>query len=622
MKHLLSILVAHLFLFATVMAQPTILPVENAELCPNYEITFTVTIAGTVLSVVPWTNGPLVLQGPFNINTSGGNTTFNFRGMFRDANIKQVFRVNYSTPTNSSLVKDFEFKKIKSLYYNNPANCAIILPNSSSINAPACQQTATNLNFNNIQWQTFGESPELCFGSITSYEYLLPAGWKLGTDISNGTSWLQANNNVTITSNLLSGGQIAIRPTNSCGAGFQNGQTPRFININRTNQPVLKTNGATSLIIFCGDASAKTFTIENAGACITGYEWLVANKGWFDANGNLITSNITTTTPSLTLYPSCNSANPPQSVSVKIKAGAEEMTSTVNVSLSAAAPQLQISGANEFCTSASYSVPVSPSCGASVTWSLEYLNNHTNVASLSCTNCQTTTVSKLNDGTALLRATVTFPGCNTTGIYEKYIGVGVPVIRGWYNGPTNSQQPLASSNKFEFNWNDACYTTQISTNMDITANSTVVWEDAGNSGGVTWYQNGNNLNFYFSDLNQWAYFRVTSTNSCGTKSWLYRFRSVSDNCPGGVPLLIMLSPNPTEGNVTVELKENKDTKKLKEIVEIRVLDRSGMIRQKWNYGQSGIAQSRQFNIGNLPADIYTILVFDGVNWAASKLIKQ
>lgn len=158
--------------------------------------------------------------------------------------------------------------------------------------------------------------------------------------------------------------------------------------------------------------------------------------------------------------------------------------------------------------------------------------------------------------------------------------------------------------------------------MDITANTTVTWEDAGNSGGVTWYQSGNNLNFYFSDLDQWAYFRVTATNSCGSQSWLYRFRSVGDNCTGGTPLRVMLSPNPTTSNVTVGLTEKKDAKKIKEIVEIRILDKLGVIKQKWNYGKSGIEQFRQLNISNLLPDIYTIMVFDGKTWTAEKLVKQ
>ncbi len=298
-------------------------------------------------------------------------------------------------------------------------------------------------------------------------------------------------------------------------------------------------------------------------------------------------------------------------------------TNTTNVAIlnSSNPNSYSISGPNEFCTSANYTISGGSLCGANVTWSLGYLNNHPNIASLSCTNCPSTTLTKINNGTVWLIATVTFPN-STTYTYEKYIGVGTPVIRGWYNSPTNPGEPLAASSRFEFNWNDACYTTLISTNMDITANSTVVWEDAGNSGGVTWYQSGNNLIFYFSDLDQWAYFRVTATNSCGSQSWLYRFRSVGDNCSGGTPLSIMLSPNPTTSALNVTLVDKKDQTKQKEIIEIRLVDKMGTVKQKWNYGKGSGNQTRQLNVSNLPSDIYNVMVYDGTTWVAKKFIKQ
>jgi hypothetical protein len=333
--------------------------------------------------------------------------------------------------------------------------------------------------------------------------------------------------------------------------------------------------------------------------------------------------NISTTTNTLTLTPDPCASLSNISVTVKIN---NLNYQTLNCSVTRTIPpasDFAISGPNEFCTSANYTISGGSLCGANVTWSLGYLNNHPNVASLSCTNCTSTTLTKINDGTVWLIATVTFPGSNTTYTYEKYIGVGVPLIRGWYNSPTNPIEPLAASSRFEFNWNDACYATMISTNMDITANTTVTWEDAGNSGGVTWYQNGNNLNFYFSDLDQWAYFRVTAINSCGSKSWLYRFRSVGDNCEGGgPPLRVILSPNPTTSTINVILTDRKNLKKQKEMVEIRLIDKMGNIKQKWNFAKASGNQARQLNVANLPPDIYTIMVFDGKVWTSEKFIKQ
>lgn len=389
--------------------------------------------------------------------------------------------------------------------------------------------------------------------------------------------------------------------------------------------PTFTLSPSPTLNVPLGTNSPQTFTVTNVynSPGVTSYEWNLgsATNGWLYF-GNPAPQNISTSTNTLMLTPDPCVSLSNISVTVRIN---NLNYQTLNCSVTRTIPSASsfaISGSNEFCTSANYTISGGSLCGANVTWSLGYLSNHPTVASLSCTSCPTTTLTKINNGTAWLISTFTFPGSSTPYTYEKYIGVGVPVIRGWYNSPTNPEQPLLASSRFEFNWNDACYATMISTNMDITANTTVTWEDAGNSGGVTWYQSGNNLNFYFSNLEQWAYFRVTATNSCGSQSWLYRFRSVGDNCSGGALLRLMISPNPTFGSMSVGLAEKQDEKKVKEIVEIRIIDKLGTLKQKWSYGKSGYTQLRQLNVSNLSPDIYTMMAFDGKTWTSEKFIKQ
>lgn len=373
-----------------------------------------------------------------------------------------------------------------------------------------------------------------------------------------------------------------------------------------------------------GVGSPQVFTVTNVynSPGVTSYEWNLgsSSNGWF-FNGTPAPQNISTTSNTLTLTPDqCASLS---NVSVTVRMNNTNYQ-TLNTSVTRSTPPastFSISGPNEFCSSGNYTISGGSLCGASVTWSLGYLNNHPNVGSLSCTNCSSTTLNKLNNGTVLLIATVTFPN-STTYTYEKYVGVGTPVARGWYNSPTNSSEPLNPSSRFQFNWNDACYTQFINTNMDITANTTVTWEDAGNSGGVTWSQVGNNLRFYFSDLNQYAYFRVSATNSCGSQSLLYRFRSVSDNCSGGTMLRVMMSPNPATSNLSVGLVETGKDKKSKTIVEIRLLDKLGIIKQKWTFNKQSGKEPKQIDISHLPHDIYTIMVFDGLTWTSEKFIKQ
>ena len=129
------------------------------------------------------TINPVLVQNVYNNSTSNGVTTFNFKGRFRDENIKQVFRVDCKNSSNRGTSFYFEYKKIKSLFHTT-ATCARIQPNQLSVSAPSCQITNRTVNFPNVQYGNPFESPQLCYGSITTYEYLLPSGWQLnGMDL-------------------------------------------------------------------------------------------------------------------------------------------------------------------------------------------------------------------------------------------------------------------------------------------------------------------------------------------------------------------------------------------------------------------------------------------------------
>lgn len=111
--------------------------------------------------------------------------------------------------------------------------CAQIQPFPTSIVAERCQEQTFNIDFSNVQYKTEFESPALCFGTISTYEYLLPSGWKLGTTTSDGSTWLPGNNSVTVTSDLSTGGSVQIRAANTgCGSGLVAGQ-PKVIPISR-----------------------------------------------------------------------------------------------------------------------------------------------------------------------------------------------------------------------------------------------------------------------------------------------------------------------------------------------------------------------------------------------------
>ncbi len=228
----------------------SISPVESTEFCPLTDITFNVTLplvaTGTTPTVASWTNSPILVSGVSNLSHTSTQTTFTFVGSFRDVNINQMFKIDY-TPNGGTASSYFpQFKRIKSLFYGT---CTPIQPSINPISAEICKVVNIPLSFSNLQWKTeFEPLSSACFGSISTYEYLLPTGWSLNGNVSTG-AWLPAGNSVIITSDLSTGsGQfVQIRAINSgCGSNLVKG-APIAIAITRPNPPLNITGGAPQL---------------------------------------------------------------------------------------------------------------------------------------------------------------------------------------------------------------------------------------------------------------------------------------------------------------------------------------------------------------------------------------
>ncbi|WP_431209696.1 T9SS type A sorting domain-containing protein [Puia sp. P3] len=82
-------------------------------------------------------------------------------------------------------------------------------------------------------------------------------------------------------------------------------------------------------------------------------------------------------------------------------------------------------------------------------------------------------------------------------------------------------------------------------------------------------------------------------------------------------------PNPSPGQVRIDLKQiNKKaspTSQIKEIREIRIVDKMGAVKKVLQYPAG--TQSASINIGNLPNDIYTLHISDGINRISKQLNK-
>ncbi|MCU0435451.1 MAG: T9SS type A sorting domain-containing protein [Bacteroidia bacterium] len=275
-------LLAGLALCSTGYAQ-SITPVTSSEYCPATTYTFTVTLSGNVLAsandiaaegsasglIAP----AIATSGTYNFlfNQNTNQTSFSFTGRFQDLNRTQRFIIR-NTRLGTTLAT-FDYNRIRSLDVGNLQT----IPNpsvTSPIQVAPCQISTFNITFPQVTYLNTSSSPAAVFGSVSNYEYLIPAGWKVDNITSDGVTWIRRNNNVDIQSDLASGngGQIRIRAVNACATPQLVLKTgaPRILTISRP-RPALTFTGATPL------CSTATYTASNIPAPFTNYLWEISS---------------------------------------------------------------------------------------------------------------------------------------------------------------------------------------------------------------------------------------------------------------------------------------------------------------------------------------------------------
>jgi Secretion system C-terminal sorting domain len=272
MKYLLTtVLLCTLFAFAN---SQTISPVQTGEFCPNTEYTFTATITKPYQSMIGTSSASVTL-----LPTSPVGSTFTFKGKFGDANQKQAFKIYYTDGTSF----DFEFRRIKSLFYSTASTanppCNVIKPNQTQpVVFPRCQVSSATISFPSIKWFTNFENPELCFGTVTDYEYQLPSGWSIAGIPSTGNNWIAGGNSVVVTSDLSTGdgADIRIRASNrTCGAGLAANGPISTVRISRP-EPAMSISPTGNQAFICA-GSNKTFTLNGLPANATVTSWTTSN---------------------------------------------------------------------------------------------------------------------------------------------------------------------------------------------------------------------------------------------------------------------------------------------------------------------------------------------------------
>jgi hypothetical protein len=117
----------------------------------------------------------------------------------------------------------------------------------------------------------------------------------------------------------------------------------------------------------------------------------------------------------------------------------------------------------------------------------------------------------------------------------------------------------------------------------------------------------------FKNIYSNAYLCVTYDNACGTSYPICN----SFDCSYTSEQMFAASPNPTTGDVQVEIIDKDKTTTRK---EIQVTDKFGNLKKKIKL--NGNYKKIKINIAELPADIYIFHIYDGKKWASKKVIKN
>ncbi|MBI3718997.1 MAG: alpha/beta hydrolase [Sphingobacteriales bacterium] len=261
-----------------------------------------------------------------------------------------------------------------------------------------------------------------------------------------------------------------------------------------------------------------------------------------------------------------------------------------------------ISGPAIVCSTGVYIANNLPN-GLNLNWSSMY--GSFNITSGQGTN--QVTITKAFDKADTLILSIT-NSCGTTRQIKFGIQVGVvtaPLIQ-----PTN--------------YDAQCGTFMEAYCTEPTGATGYVWNL--NFGQVIQDQDGPYTNYFYiaplvnnpqQGMRYFNYLTVQAKNACGlsassaTKS--FTVGPVPSTCGGGGPLLLVVSPNPSSSSVKVSSGKSS-------FVQLRVIDKTGIVRKQFNY-PSG-TNIATINISDLPADVYNILAFDGINWTAVKFLKN
>lgn len=255
-----------------------------------------------------------------------------------------------------------------------------------------------------------------------------------------------------------------------------------------------------------------------------------------------------------------------------------------------------ISGPSTVCPTGIYQLLGGNISGLNIFWESE--NGTFNI-----TNGQGTaqiTITQITDGADFVRVTLT-NSCGSSRVIRIPIVVGTPTPTG-INGPNHNL--CYSGRTSEIAW---FYV------VNPVSTLTYYWQIDGQGAGI-----GNSLRVdaFIWDVGNHQ-IRVRSYSAaCGYSAW-YTSSFIIEECSGN---RLSVSPNPSNSTMNIEIVESVQNKGNKNrIQEIRIIDKIGQIKKKIK-GNNSLKQT--INIGELANDFYSVIVFNGEEWLAVKILKQ
>ncbi|MBS1750213.1 MAG: hypothetical protein JST63_09935 [Bacteroidetes bacterium] len=264
-----------------------------------------------------------------------------------------------------------------------------------------------------------------------------------------------------------------------------------------------------------------------------------------------------------------------------------------------------ISGDNTVCTTSNYYTITNLPTGATVTWTA----SPSGIATINSPGSTQTTLTKNNDGTITLTATITNLCGGDSIVINKKIVVGyTQILNISYPSSTVAPDELIPMQIF------------VAPDSFVIGNQKLVIKRMGGGYTDSIYTGGDGaVEFSFPTTGTYN-IKVYTYNDCG---WSTSFYPLVFFCTNDE--MFMLSPNPANTSLAVKLSdETVQSDNIKSrgtgIKEIQLTDKMGNVLKRYVY--HGTDKQVTIDVSALKADIYYIKLFNGKRWIGKSFMKQ